>query len=659
VREENTVAALENSNTTRPAQHRQTPGVCAVREKRSRIIATVRFPQRGQQKILDPREHGSQRKLASFAVIFLLWAIIYLPALFRPALSDDTDSVHAEAAHEMVARGDWVTLYVDGLRYLEKAPVLYWSMASSFKLFGVTEWTARLPVALGVLALLFATFSLGRRLFGARAGFLSCFVLATAFGPFMCTRILIPDMMVGLWLTLSFDFFLHTLEQEQPSRLACWGLAAATALNVLTKGLIGLVFPVGTIGLFLLLTGNLKHLLKIRLISSTLVFLAVAAPWHILASLANPVQGDSRGFAWFYFINEHLLRFLGRRYPKDYYSEPLLAFWGVILLWMAPWSAFLLQGLGRIPRKLGEMRKGLDARGRARLLLGLWAAVIVVFFSFSSRQDYYLAPALPALALLIGDWLSQEEAPESEGLRRSGRWSSAVLLAVGVAGSLAAMLLAYHAAPPPPGTDVADLLSRNPETIPFLFGRVSELNLAALGAFRVPLVATGIALLLGTALNWMWRRRGAPAAGNWALAAMMVAILLSILQAMVIFEPVTSSKQLAMTIQSAYRPGDVIVVNAEYEKGSTVNFYTGVPVQVLNNRTGNLWYGSFFPDAPRVHVDHAWLAQQWNGPARVFLWTEKHHRERALLGINPQQVWELAASGGKVILTNRPPEKPR
>jgi 4-amino-4-deoxy-L-arabinose transferase-like glycosyltransferase len=608
---------------------------------------------------LDPREHGSQRKLASFAVIFLLWAVIYVPALFRPALLDDTDSVHAEAAREMVARGDWVTLYVDGLRYLEKAPVLYWSIASSFKLFGVMEWTARLPIALGVLALLLVTFSLGRRLFGARAGFLSSFVLATAFGPFLCTRILIPDMMVGLWLVLSFDFFLRSLEQEQPSRLACWGLAAATALNVLTKGLIGLVFPVGTIGLFLLLTGNLKHLLKMRLLSSTLVLLAVAAPWHILATLANPAQGDSRGFAWFYFINEHVLRFLGRRYPKDYYTEPLLTFWGVILLWMAPWSAFLLQGLGRVPRKLGEIRKGLDARGRARLLLGLWAAVIVVFFSFSSRQDYYLAPALPALALLVGDWLSQEEAPEGEALRRSGRWSSAVLLAVGVAGSLAALLLAYYSSPPLPGSDIAEMLSRSPETIPFLFGRVFDLNLTALGVFRVPLVATGIALLLGTGLNWMWRRRGAPAAGNWSLAAMMLVILFSTLQAMILFEPIISSKQLALAIQGAYRPGDVIVINAEYEKGSTVNFYTGVPVQVLNNRTGNLWYGSFFPDAPRVHVDSAWLAQQWNGPAQVFLWTEKQHRERALLGINPQQVWELAASGGKVVLTNRPPGNPR
>ncbi len=589
----------------------------------------------------------------------MLWAVIYLPGLFRPALLDDTDSIHAEAPREMVVRGDWVTPYVDGLRYLEKPPLVFWAIAASFKLFGVAEWTARLPVALTVLALLWATFSLGQRLFGARAGFFSALILVTAFGTFMCTRVLIPDMMMPLWLILSFDYFLLTLEKEQPSRLACWGLAVATGLHVLTKGLIGVVFPVAIIGLFLLLTGKLKHLLKMHLVSSTVVFLAVAAPWHILATLDNPAMPPARGFAWFYFINEHVLRFLGQRYPANYYNEPLLTFWGTILLWMAPWSAFLLQGLDRVPRKLAEIRLGLDARGRARLLLFLWAAVIVVFFSFTSRQDYYLAPALPALALLIGDWLAAEEGPEGASLRRSGKWSAAVLFAAGAAGFLAAMFLTYFSPPPGPGSDIAELLNRNPETIPFLFGRVSDLNLAVIGVFRTPLLATGIAALLGTGLNWIWRRRGAPAYGNGALAVMMVVILYSTLQSMVIFEPIITSKPLAVAIRSAYRPGDEIVLNAEYDKGSSVNFYSGLQVRVLNSQTAILWYGSLFPDAPPVHVDHVWLAHQWNEPGRVFLWTEKRYRGLALLGIPQQQVWEFASSGDKVVLTNRPPPPAR
>src|SRR3569623_831854 len=77
-------------------------------------------------------------------IISIFWAIIYLPGLFTPALLDDADSIHAEAAREIITRHDWTTLYIDGLRYLEKAPLLYWGMASSFKLFGVSEWSARL-----------------------------------------------------------------------------------------------------------------------------------------------------------------------------------------------------------------------------------------------------------------------------------------------------------------------------------------------------------------------------------------------------------------------------------------------------------------------------------------------------------------------------------
>ena len=158
---------------------------------------------------------------------------------------------------------------------------MYWLVAASFKLFGVHDWSARLPIALGVLALLLVVYRLGRRVFnrqnqGEEAGFYSALVLATGFGPFIYTRFLIPDMLVGLWLALGFDFFLTSLEQsergEKPSLWVCWGLAATMALDILTKGLIGLVFPVGTIFLYLLFTRNLRHLLKLRLLTSFLSF---------------------------------------------------------------------------------------------------------------------------------------------------------------------------------------------------------------------------------------------------------------------------------------------------------------------------------------------------------------------------------------------------
>ena len=180
----------------------------------------------------------------------------------HPALLDDADTVHAEAAKEMLQRHDWVTLYANGVRYLEKAPLMYWGVATSYTLFGISEWSTRFPLMLGVLAMILVDLRLGPLGSGRRGRIRFGLVLATALGPFLFTRFLIPDVAVGLWLTLTFWLFLVSLEQEKPARWTCWGLAAVCALNVLTKGLIGLVFPAGAIGLYLLLTGNLQHLLQ-------------------------------------------------------------------------------------------------------------------------------------------------------------------------------------------------------------------------------------------------------------------------------------------------------------------------------------------------------------------------------------------------------------
>src|SRR6202171_6490767 len=153
----------------------------------------------------------------SVLVLIVLWAVIYLAGLSRAALLDDADTVHAEAAREMLQRHDWVTLYANGIRYLEKAPLMYWGVATSYTLFGVSEWSTRFPLMLGVLAMILSTYGLGRWALGSsEGGFDSGLVLATALGPFLFTRFLIPDVAVGLWLTLTLWLFLISLEQAQP-----------------------------------------------------------------------------------------------------------------------------------------------------------------------------------------------------------------------------------------------------------------------------------------------------------------------------------------------------------------------------------------------------------------------------------------------------------
>ena len=209
----------------------------------------------------------SGRRRLSLMLLVGIWAAIYFTSLFQPALLDDADTVHAVAARMMTVRHEWVTLYTnggvkpfaDGVRYLEKAPLPYWLVAASYQLFGVSEWSTRLPIALAVLALALLLFRVGGRIYGEEAGFYSALVILTSFGVYLFTRFFIPDIIVAFWLTAGMAFFWRTLEESPPSRLACCGLAATIALNVLTKGLIGLAFPAGIILIFLLLTGNLRH----------------------------------------------------------------------------------------------------------------------------------------------------------------------------------------------------------------------------------------------------------------------------------------------------------------------------------------------------------------------------------------------------------------
>ena len=588
----------------------------------------------------------------SLLIIGLLWGMIYFAGMFTPALLDDVDTIHAEAAREMLVRHDWVTMYTDGIRYLEKAPLMYWSLATSYSLFGISDWSTRLPLMLGVLALLLATYGLGRYAYGEIGGLYSGVVLATSIGPYIFTRFLIPDVLVGLWLTVGYYFFLRSLEEETPSRLTCWGFAAVCALNVLTKGLIGLVFPAGAIFLYLLASGNLRHLLRLRLLSSTLVFFLIAAPWHILAAARNPSQGTVRGFLWFYFVNEHFMRFLNKRVPAGYDTVPLFIFWGLLVVWLLPWSVFLPQAVLEVPMRLREWRASLTRRQKANLMFLLWPLVIVGFFSFSTRQEYYTIPALPGLALLVGGWLGREaNAAASDAPRKAGRLSATVLFAFGLAAFVAGMYLLSISHLPFHGADLAQQLKKNPEEYDLSLGHVLDLTPRALGAFRGPLLGASLALLLGTGLNWILRRRGRLAQANMALAVMMVGLFACVHSAFSTFSPILSSYRLAVAIRQHYRPGDVIVVDGQYHQASTVNFYTGYPLHILHEPSGNLWYGSKFPDAPRVFETPESFAALWKGPERVFLWTD-HDDSKELRGM---PWFFLARNGGKSILTNRQP----
>jgi hypothetical protein len=278
--------------------------------------------------------------------------------------------------------------------------------------------------------------------------------------------------------------------------------------------------------------------------------------------------------------------------------------------------------------------------------------VIVGFFSFSTRQEYYTIPALPGMALLVGGWLARENNSEQVSeIRRSGRISSTVLFVFGVLAFAAGMYLLSVSHLPSPGADLAEQLKKNPQDYDLSLGHVLDLTPRALGAFRGPLLGASLAFLLGTGLNWILRRRGRPVQGNMALAIMMVGLFACVHSSFSTFSPILSSYKLAVAIRQHYRPGDVIVVDGEYHQASTLNFYTGYPLHVLHEPSGNLWYGSKFPDAPHVFETPESLAILWNGPSRVFVWTDQEHPKE----LNGLMAFLLARNGGKSIFTNQRP----
>jgi 4-amino-4-deoxy-L-arabinose transferase-like glycosyltransferase len=650
----------------------------------SSVQITVKFSHPKYTKDVPPLTDNAQASSPlrrNRLILIALWLFFYASfTLLTPPLLDDADSVHSEVAREMLVRHDWVTLYANGIRYLEKAPLLYWSIAASFKLFGVHTATARLPLAFTVLALALVMESFARHAFGSlRAGLYSGLILLSSFGIFIFTRITIPDVAVCLWLTLGMLCYWLTEQQERPSRLLCWGFAACCALDVLTKGLIGIVFPLLIVLAHLLLTrgvrGTITRLRQLFPLSSIVLFLAIAVPWHVLIALANPTQGhpgnlsfahghwtvpgpsegNVHGWLWFYFVNEQVLRYLNLRVPRDYDTVPLALFWGLLLIWLMPWSAYLFKAVATVPWVKSLRRQPLDAPQRTLLLLGIWAALPMLFFSFSTRQEYYVLPSLPALTLLIAAWLANE-ADEAESfsvpnrLVIAGQRISVVLLVFGAIAALAAGFFILHSQPPSPNTDLAAMLSQNPGDYALSFGHFLDLDTRAMGAFRTPLILTAITLFGGTLLNWLLRRSYKPHAANLWLAAGAFGFLLAADLGLQIFSPILTSYKLAAAIAPQLKPDDLIVIHGEYESGSTLGFYLHRNnIHILNGRSSNLWYGSFFPDAPPIFEDNDSIALKWTGVGRIFLWQSLDDP----LPLLPGKTYFIAQSGGKEILSNQ------
>ncbi|HZW94229.1 MAG TPA: glycosyltransferase family 39 protein [Candidatus Eremiobacteraceae bacterium] len=602
--------------------------------------------------------------LVAYCALAAVFLAVYVGSMFTPGLLDDADSTHAEAAREMVVTGDYVTLHINGVRYLEKPPLPYWLVAFSYKSFGVNEFSTRLPMVLSIMLLGILALRWGRRAFGERTGIYALLFVYTCAGVYLFTRVLIPDVLLSLLIAAALYFFLTALEPEA----APWRWYAGYALmafGVLTKGLIALVFPGGAAFFFLLLTGEWRRWREFRLISGLALFLAIAAPWHILAGLRNPGTAEHRGFFWFYFVNEHFLRFLGKRYPRDYNKLPATLYWTLHMVWLFPWSLYLATAMRTAMREWrnrntsisgqNEVQWKSDLATRTRLLCWIFAGVVLIFFAISTNQEYYTFPAYLPLLLLLADGIAQCEQVECESGVRAG-WlvpSAGVLAVIGIAASVMLSIGLWQSRNLPFEADIGNVLSRQDiDAYTLSTSHILDLSYASFAALRLPAALAAAVLLAAPLLSFILRLFRRHYAATWALAAGMAVFLVAAHIALGRFGPYLSSKQLAQEIANRAKPENKVMIYGDQAFGSSLLFYLQRPIDLVEGRTTSMWFGSTFADAPKIYLSDADLQRDWSGRERVFLFVPPHQKAR-VDGLLPER-FVIAELSGKYVYSNEP-----
>jgi 4-amino-4-deoxy-L-arabinose transferase-like glycosyltransferase len=608
------------------------------------------------------------------------WLALFVASLFSPAVLDDADGTHANAARQMLLSGDWVTLRVNNVRYLEKAPLPYWLTAASFRLFGFNTFAVHLPEALSVLLLMLLGVRWAARAYGDRVALYTGFGILTSAGVFLFTRVFIPDVLLSLLLAAALYCLLQSLAcaAPRPATLYPYAMWAALALAVLTKGLVAIVFLFGTAILYLAFTGEARRWRCLKPFTGMLLFFVIAAPWHILAGLRNTGGMDGHGFFWFYFINEHVLRFLGLRIPRDYNKLPGILYWSLHLVWLFPWSLFapvaLLAGW-----KKWTLRKELASRAPSfasgsTIILVLFSAIVLIFFSLSTNQEYYTFPAyLPLLMLLAASLVRAEEmySDASDDAKSARSWINFAHASFCALGILIAAALSYglwasrHLGVLP---NVGDLLAhRGVGDYTLSMSSLFDLTGPSFAALRLPAALALAAFAFGPAIAWGFRSRLLRARDSHLTATTSIALtsavfLIAAHIALARFAPMLSSQDMAARILQLESTGAIsrdntLLLFGDQAYGSSIPFYLDRPLNrpalLVDGRSSSMLFGSTFADAQQLFLTSAELRAQWGTGPRRLLFVPLEHRDEVdrLLGTRAILLQETA---GKALLTDRP-----
>ena len=656
------------------------------------------------QAQIQARAAKSPSAGVAWLLLLAIFIAVQFASLFTPPLLDDVDASHAQIAQHMDESHDWITMKVNGIRYLEKAPLPYWLDAAIYPVFGQNVFATHLPNALALLACAWLAWLWAGRAWGRRAALYSALAILTSIGPFLFTRFAIPEALLSFLLLFALYCFLTGLEDHAPSRF--YGMWAALALATLTKGLIAPVFFAAAAVPLLALSGQWRRWRELKPLSGLLLFLAIAAPWHILAGLANPDQGQPvgnhptpgnvHGFWYFYFVNEHFLRFLGQRFPHDYNRLPFIAYWLLHLVWLFPWSLFLpaalvlawktrgtwMQHLHRdagqtvdfyidhaVREDVATYVARLKFRVRTVWLLGLFSAFTLLFFSLSTNQEYYTFPCWPSLLILTAAVLAgiEEGNPDGGKPLLSSAWltgAQAVFAVIGIIASLALAWGLWESRHLPFVADIGTLLAhREVGGYTLSMSHFFDLTGPSFAALRLPAAIAAITLLVGPALGWFLRARRKHLAATVSIAVTAAFFLVAAHIAFARFKPMLSSKQLADVITELGNSGDSFIIYGDQSDASSVVFYTHwflrkpayvvvEPCSPHGNGSSLLW-GSCYPDAPKVLISDDQLSRMWGTGERKWLFAQDTNQPKAEQLLAGRLIF-VKSIADKALWTDRP-----
>jgi 4-amino-4-deoxy-L-arabinose transferase-like glycosyltransferase len=566
--------------------------------------------------------HSSGGWLRELLLLAAVFAFPFFLNLGQLPLIDPDEGRYAEIPREMLERGDLITPTLNYVKYFEKPPLLYWINAASLELFGQNEFAARFPSALCGLLTVLAAYIIARHLYGRRCALIAAIILGTSAGFVMQSRIILTDMLLTFCLTAALgSFIVATLREGRRSRNLPWYLFYFfSALAVLAKGLIGMVFPAGIIFFYLLLSRRWRLLTEMRLATGLLLFLAVAAPWFVAVSLRNPE------FAHFFFIREHFQRFTSTVHGR---YQPFWFFVPVLLGTMLPWAFFIPGALTR------AWRDRHHEEGHSGMFLVIWTALIFLFFSKSSSKLIpYILPIFPPLAILIAHRIDLIMDGKGRTIKSAALLLGSGLTIIGMAA------LGY---------------ARLPQIASLLGGQVPDwANGLSQFVRHAPAFSLAASLTLGGL--FLFQGIGTLASAGRNPARMLIvlisgAFLLELCIPPMIMPQIAGSespRDLALKARAIAGPETALV---SFGPMQAISWYTGRRVMVTD-KVDELEFGSQQGDQKGWFPDRTALLALWSSEKHVLLFLKKGELETLRPQLKPVPLIK-AEAGRRVLISNR------